>query len=111
MTKKMLARDNFGRPVFPTVVPTASQDLLDMMDDAGEYAGQGQGAGAPAFDNGTRLFSQLNAHFQVRMVSELAEAHVGLKTATNTLKIATWWLAGITVLLGGVEVFKLWKGH
>jgi hypothetical protein len=42
---------------------------------------------------------------------ELAAAHVGLKRATDTLKVATWWLAIITFILGLVEILKIFRGH
>lgn len=110
--KKTLPRDSTGMfPVLPDPVPNDPTELLDLMDDAASFAARGQGAGAPAFDHGVRVFNQLNAHYQARIARELGEAHHGLTSATNALKAATWWLAGVTVLLGVVEIGKLAMVH
>jgi hypothetical protein len=69
---KRLTREQ-GYLVFPTVVPTDVQDLLDLMDHAAEEAGKGQGSGAPYFDHGMRLFNQLHAHFQIKSSHDLAQ--------------------------------------
>lgn len=81
------------------------------MDDASLYAGTAQGATAPAFDHGVRLFNQLYAHYQIRVAKQLGAAHQGLERATHALKVATWWLAAVTVALGIVELAKLFRGH
>lgn len=112
MTEKprRLAREH-GHLVFPDPVPTDIQALLELMDHAADEAGRGEGAGAPYFDHGTRLFNQLHAHFQIRSSRELAQAHDHLKLATRALSVATWWLAAVTVALGALEALKLAAGH
>ena len=114
----MLKRDSMGEPIFPDPVPTNVEELLGMMDEASEHAGTAQGAGAPSFDHGTRVFNQLKAHYDRLMAREMAAAHHGireatdiLRTATNALKAATWVLAAVTVLLGGIEFWKVLAGH
>ncbi len=102
-----LERDESGMPVFPSEVPSDANDLLMLMDDAAAYAQRGQGVTAPTFDHGMRIFNQLNAHYQIAVARELSKAHEGLRSATRALKVATWWLAGITVLLGVIEVWKV----
>jgi len=116
--ERKLKRDFVGEPVFPDPVPTNVEELLKLMDEASQHAGTAQGAGAPAFDHGTRVFNQLKAHYDLHMAQEMAGAHLGLKqatenlkAATNTLKRATWWLAAITLLLGGIELWKGIVGH
>lgn len=102
--KQVLPRDQTGLyPVPPDPVPTNPDDLLGLMDEASSFAGRGQGVGAPAYDHGVRVFSQLNAHYQARIARDLGKAH-------KALKIATWWLAAVTVALGVVEAWKL-IGH
>lgn len=109
--KKTLPRDRHDKPTMPELVPSDPRELLDLMDDASTYASAAIGATAPQFDHGIRLFNQLNAHYQIHIAKELGEAHHALKNATNALKVATWWLAAITIMLGGVEVFKIFNGH
>jgi hypothetical protein len=110
--KKTLPRDAIGLfPVLPDTIPTDRKELLDLMDDAASLAAGGQAAGAPLFDHGIRIFNQLNAHYQAQIARDLGDAHHGLKNATTALKVATWWLAGVTVLLGFVEVCKLVIHH
>jgi hypothetical protein len=104
--KKALERRH-GLPYVPDVIPTDPQELLDLMDDASMVAATAQGSTAPAFDHGMRVFNQLNAHYQIYIARELAAAHQGMKDATNALKVATWWLAAITIALGAVELLKL----
>jgi hypothetical protein len=113
-----LKRNFLGEPLFPDPVPTNAEDLLGLMDEASEHAGTAQGAGAPAFDHGTRVFNQLKAHYDLHMARELAAAHLGLrkatdnlKTATRALKVATWVLAIITLVLGGIELWKVFVRH
>jgi hypothetical protein len=115
---RKLKRDSVGEPLFPDPVPTNVEELLEMMDEASEHAGTAQGAGAPSFDHGTRVFKQLKAHYDLHMAREMAAAHQGLraatndlKSATNALKVATWILAAITVLLGGIELWKMIVEH
>ena len=110
-SKKRLELAYGGLPKLPDVIPTNTQDLLDLMDHAAEIAGSAQGATAPAFDHGMRVFNQLYAHYQLHVSMELGAAHRGLERATNALKVATWWLGGITFLLGGVELWKMAVGH
>jgi hypothetical protein len=98
-------------PRVPEPIPTDTRDLLDLMDEAANYAGSAQGVTAPAFDHGMRIFNQLNAHYLIHVAKETAEAHAGLTRATQALKFATWWLAVVTVTLGRVELFKLFQGH
>ena len=105
--KAQLPRDSFGRPICPRDLPDQPAALLDLMDDALNYAEKGTASGAPAFDHGRRIFDQLKAHYDLHVSRELASAHLGLTVATNRLKLATWWLAAITVLLGLVEGVKL----
>lgn len=62
-------------------------------------------------DHGILIFNQLKAHSDLHVARELAAAHMGLKQATNALKVATWWLGIITLLLGVVELWKAFKGH
>jgi len=109
--RKSLERNRNGNPQFPDPVPTDPQDLLDLMDDASKYASAALSAGTVQFDHGMRLFNQLNAHYQIRIIEELSKAHLGLKTATEALKVATWWLAIITFSLGAVELLKLFAHH
>ena len=101
--KKTLERKD-GFPCVPDPMPTDQQELLDLMDDASSIAATAQGATAPSFDHGMRVFNQLNAHYQIHVVRKLAKAHHGLK-------VATWWLAGVTVVLCFVEFFKFFRGH
>lgn len=115
---RKLRRNSVGEPLFPDPVPTKVEDLLELMDEASEHAGTAQGAGAPAFDHGTRVFNQLKAHYDLHIAREMAAAHLGLreatdnlKTATRALKVATWVLAIITVLLGGIELWKMFVEH
>ena len=105
--KLTLPRDNLGRPMCPSDLPEEPIHLLDLMDDALDYANKGTASGAPAFDHGRRIFDQLKAHYELYVSRDLASAHLGLTVATNRLKIATWWLAAITILLGVVEGIKL----
>jgi|GEM_PF-4259129 len=115
---RRLKRNVIGEPIFPDPVPTKVEDLLELMDEASEHAGTAEGAGAPAFDHGTRVFNQLKAHYDLHMARKMAAAHLGLaeathnlKTATRALKVATWILAIITVLLGGIELWKMLVEH
>lgn len=102
-----LERDNSGMPIFPKKAPSDAKELLCLMDEAAAFAQRGQGATAPFYDHGIRVFNQLQAHYQIAVARELAKAHEGLRSATLALKAATWLLAGITVLLGAVEIWKL----
>jgi hypothetical protein len=105
--ERRLKRDHVGNSILPDPVPTNSEELLKLMDEASDHAGTAEGAGAGALDHGIRVFNQLKAHYDLHMARELAVAHLGLKdatenpkVATNALKGATWWLAAITSLLG-----------
>lgn len=106
-----MERDFVGNPVAPNPIPEDPERLLQLMDEALNYAGAAQGPGAPAFGHGMRLFNQFKAHFDLHISQEMSAAHARLASATRALKIATWWLAAITVLLGAVEVVKIWRGH
>ena|SRR5882762_3195607 len=111
MQRRRMERDYVGNPIAPNPIPDDSEELLALMGEALNHAGLAQGAGAGAFDHGMRLFNQFKAHFDLRMSKELALAHAGLTSATRALKVATWWLAGITIALGIVEGVKMWRGH
>jgi len=74
-----------------------------MMDEAFRVAIMGE-PGSRAWERAKLLFDLLHSHFQLRSAAELGEAHDGLALATGTLKVATWWLAGVTVFLGIVEL-------
>jgi len=87
-------------PESPDPIPEDINVLMELMDDASKYAQGAQGMGAPLFDHSIRIFTQLNAHYQIKITRELQKAHNGLITATNALRVATWWLAIVTVLLG-----------
>lgn len=109
--KRKLERNAMGSLVLPDSIPSDAEELLELMDDAARHAHTAQGAGAPAFDHGMLIFNQLKAHYDLDVARELAAAHMGLKQATNALKVATWWLGIITLLLGVVELWKAFKGH
>jgi hypothetical protein len=102
-----LKRDEYKMLVFPEEVPSDANELLMLMDDAAAYAQKGQGVSSSMFDHGMRIFNQLNAHYQITVARELAKAHEGLRTATLGLKVATWCLASITILLAAIEVWKV----
>src|SRR5712692_2223080 len=99
---RLVADQALGRKL-PEPIPADSGELLELLDDAATYAAAGQGQGAPRFDHGMRLFQQAHAHYQAVITEELSRAHHDLAAATKALKLATWWLAGVTVLLGAVE--------
>lgn len=102
-----LDKDRLGIPTMPEIIPSDPKDLISLMDDAAECARHGQGETAPKFDHSMRVFKQLNAHFQIAIEQRLSKAHQDLSSATKGLKVATWWLAAITVLLGAVELLNL----
>ena len=111
-TRKTLPKDPTGmHPVLPDQIPDDPNDLLDLMDEAATHAARGRGPGAPTYDRGVLLFNQLHAHFQTRIVHRLGEEHAGLTSATKALKVATWWLAIVTFILGAFEGYKLVCGH
>ena len=110
MQRRIMERDYVGNPVPPTPIPTDPEQLLALMDEALEHAGTAV-AGSNAFEHGVRLFNRFKAHFDLVISKETAAAHAGLTSATRGLKIATWWLAAITVLLGVVEGVKILRGH
>ena len=99
-----------GFPVLPNPMPTDCEVLLDLMDDASAFASSGDAATAPSFDHGMRLFNQIKAHYDLRVAQELVAAHHGLKGATSALRLATWLLAGVTILLFVMELWKLARG-
>jgi hypothetical protein len=111
MQRGRMARDYVGNPIAPNPIPNNPEELLELMDEALEHAGNAQGAGAGAFDHGVRLFNQFKAHFDLLSSRDMARAHASLTSATRALKIATWWLAGVTILLGVIEVVKIFRGH
>jgi len=100
-----------GLVQMPERVPRSTEELLQLMDDACAAAAEADGATAPAYDHGMRVFAQLNAHYQVYMARELTDAHIGLKRATDRLSVATWWLVAITVTLAAIEIAKVIAGH
>lgn len=101
--RKRLQRDDVGNLVPPVPMPTDTRELLDYMEEAFCSAIKGE-PGSRAAERGKILFDLISAHFQHRSAIELGEAHNGLERATKALKWATWWLAGVTVLLGLVEL-------
>ena len=105
-----MQRDNFGRPMPPEPVPSDAQQLLELMGESLDYAGQGV-VGSAAHEHGSRLFDRFKAHFDLLNAQETAKVHHGLTSATRGLNIATWFLAAITILLGVVEGVKMWRGH
>ena len=113
-----MKRDYVGDPICPDPIPSDVEELLELMDDAAEHAGTAQGAGAPAFDHGMRIFTLLKGHYDLQIAREMSATHLGLKQATdylkkatNALKIATWLLAIITGALGIIEAWKMFLGH
>ena len=88
-------------------MPTDAETILKLMDEASKYAETGQGVTSATFDHAMRVFNQLNAHYKIAISKEIADAHKGLRDATIGLKISTWWLAAITIILGFVEVYKI----
>lgn len=101
--RRRLLRDDVGNLVPPDTLPTDTRELLDMMDEAFRVAIKGE-PDSRAWERAKLLFDLLHSHFQLRSAAELGEAHDGLARATKTLKVATWWLAGVTVFLGIVEL-------
>jgi hypothetical protein len=99
----LLPRDEVGNLVPPDTLPTDTRELLNMMDEAFRVAIMGE-PGSRAWERAKLLFDLLHSHFQLRSAADLGEAHDGLALATRTLKVATWWLAGVTVFLGIVEL-------
>jgi hypothetical protein len=73
------------------------------MEQAFRSAIQGE-PGSRAWERAKILFDLIHSNFQLRSAADLGEAHKGLERATKALNVATWWLAGITVLLGVVEL-------
>ena len=109
--QRRMQRDYGGNPIPPNPIPNDADHLLELMDEALQHAGNAQGAGAPAFDHGVRLFNQFKSHYDLIIARETEKAHQGLTSATRGLKVATWWLAGITILLGVIEIAKVVRGH
>ena len=101
-----LKRDDLGNLVPPDPMSTDTRQLLDHMEEAFSDAIKGE-PGSRATERSKMLFELLNSHFQRRSAIELGEAHNGLERATKALSMATWWLAGVTVLLGLVELLGL----
>ena len=101
--RKRLQRDEVGNLLPPDPIPTDTQELLDLMEEAFRNAIMGE-PGSRAWERGRILFDLIHSQFQLRSATELEEAHNGLARATKTLKVATWWLAGVTVFLGLVEL-------
>lgn len=109
--KKMLEIGHGGLPRMPKDIPNDAQDLLDLMEHAVAIAGSAQGATAPAFDHGMRVFSLLHAHQQLRIAILLGKAHRELECATKGLRVATWGLAFATVFIAVLELWKLFHSH
>ncbi len=105
-----MQRDHGGRPIPPNPVPNNSQQLLELMEESLSYAGQGV-VGSIAYEHGRHLYERFKARFDLLIAQETAAAHMGLTSATRALKVATWVLAAVTVALGLVEGFKMWRGH
>lgn len=101
-----LKRDELGNLRPPDPMPTDTGQLLDCMKEAFSDAISGE-PGSRGAERSRMLFELLNSHFQHRSAIELGEAHKGLERATKALNVATWWLAGVTVLLGLVELLGL----
>jgi hypothetical protein len=110
MQRRIMERDGVGRPIPPNPIPDDGERLLGLMNEALEYAGYGV-AQSEASEHGKHLYNRFKAHFDLVTSKELAVAHAGLASATRALKIATWWLAAITVVLGVIEIIKMWRGH
>jgi hypothetical protein len=89
-------------------MPTDTSKLLDLMKEAFHYAVKGD-PGSKAAERGEITFDLLNSHFQYQSAIQLGEAHKGLERATTALKVATWWLALVTVFLGLVEVLGFFR--
>lgn len=116
--ERKLRSDSQGNLILPDPVPTNPDVLLELMNEASDHAGTATATGAEDFDHGIRVFNQLKAHCDLHIAREIAAAHLGLKqetgkleTATHALRVATWWLAGITVILGGIELWKMITEH
>jgi hypothetical protein len=77
-------------------------------DGRGPRLGVGRARiGSPAFDHGRMLFERISFSVQRELTCELSHAHTDLQAATNRLKVATWWLLIVTVVLGVIEVVAL----
>jgi hypothetical protein len=103
-----LKRDDVENLITPDPMPTDTRQLLDMMEEAFSSAIKGEPGTRPA-ERGKMLFDLLNSHFQHRIAIEIGQAHNGLERATKALNVATWWLAGVTVLLGLVELLGIFR--
>ncbi len=103
-----LRHDAVGNLVLPDPMPTDTGKLLDLMEEAFHSAIKGDPESRAA-ERGRILFDLLNSHFQHLSAMQLGEAHKGLERATTALKVATWWLAGVTVLLGLVEILGFFR--
>ena len=101
--RKRLQRDEVGNLVPPDPMPTETRELLDLMEQKFHSAIKGT-PGSREWERDKILFDLIHSHFQLLNAAELAEAHNGLERATKALQSATWWLAGITVFLGLVEL-------
>jgi len=99
-------QDEVGNLIPPDPMPTDTRKLLDLMEEAFRSAIKGEPGSRPT-ERGKILFDLISMHFQHRSAIELGEAHNGLERATKALKVATWWLAAVTVLLGLVELLGL----
>lgn len=106
--RKRLQRDEVGNLVPPDPMPTDTRELLDLLDEAFHSAIKGE-PGSRAWERAKILFDLIHSNFQLRSATELGEAHHSLERATTALKVATWWLAGVTVLLGVVELSSLFR--
>lgn len=106
--RKQLQRDHQGNLVPPDPMPTDTRELLDLLDEAFRNAVKGE-PGSRGWERAKILFDLLHSNFQLRSATELGEAHHSLERATTALKVATWWLAGVTVLLGVVELLGFFR--
>lgn len=103
MYKWLERRPALGPYKLKTPGPSSIDEWFEALDEALDCASAGQAAGAPAFDHGRMLFDLISASVQRELNRELSHAHTGLRDATTALKIGTWWLAAITIILGLVE--------
>ena len=110
MYKWLERRPALGPFTLKTPGPQTIDEWFEAMDEALDWASAGQASGSAAFDHGRMLFERISASVQRELNHELAHAHTDLRNATNALKIATYWLGAITIVLGVVEVFKLFRG-
>lgn len=113
-----LQRDPVGLTLLPDPLPDSAEGLLALSRELVIAAAEGQGAGAPKYDRPMAQLGHVRASIDhllsqetVETSKRLHDAHASLERATRALKAATWWLAGATVALGCLEVYKTIAGH